>query len=68
VASVIENATIAAQIAAITNYGVSRTETAAITESQTVRYFWEIIDDTQTANWQNINNVQSSGWTPVPTT
>jgi hypothetical protein len=26
------------------------------------------VDDIQTANWQNINNVQSSGWTTIPTT
>lgn len=28
---------------------------------------WGLVDDTQTANWQNINNVQSSGWTQIPT-
>jgi hypothetical protein len=30
--------------------------------------FWEIIDDTQTANWQNINDAQTAGWTQVDDT
>jgi hypothetical protein len=27
---------------------------------------WSVIDDSQNPNWQNINNVQGSGWTDIP--
>jgi hypothetical protein len=26
---------------------------------------WAVIDDSQSANWQNINNTQGSGWTII---
>jgi hypothetical protein len=29
---------------------------------------WAVIDDSQTANWQNIVNTQGSGWTTVDDT
>jgi hypothetical protein len=29
---------------------------------------WSVIDDTQTANWQNINNAQVPGWGAVSDT
>jgi len=47
---------------------------AAIVESSTGtdtvngRPFWDVIDDTQTANWQNIGNTQTAAWTAVSTT
>jgi hypothetical protein len=28
---------------------------------------WNLIDDSQNANWQNINNTQSTSWTDVVT-
>jgi hypothetical protein len=41
---------------------------ATATDTVNGRKFWEIVDDTQTANWQNIGNTQSAGWTTIPTT
>jgi hypothetical protein len=46
----------------------SITEMATGTDSVTGRPFWDIIDDTQDANWQNISNTQTAGWTDVATT
>jgi hypothetical protein len=45
----------------------SLTESATGTDSITALPFWEIIDDTQTANWQNIGNTQTAAWTAVVT-
>jgi hypothetical protein len=42
-------------------------ELATGTDSVTARRFWEVIDDTQTANWQNIGNTQTAGWAAVAT-
>jgi hypothetical protein len=52
---------------AATTYPVSRSETAAITETNSGRYLWEIIDDTQSVTWQNISNPQTPGWSDVDT-
>ena len=41
----------------------SITELATGTDTVNGRPFWEIIDDTQDANWQNIGNTQTAGWT-----
>ena len=30
-------------------------------------FYWSLIDDSENANWQNINNAQSSGWTVIST-
>jgi hypothetical protein len=53
---------------AITGYGVNRTETMAITSTESGRNLWEVIDDTETANWQNISNPQTPGWAAVDNT
>ena len=53
---------------AATTYPVSRSETAVITETNGGRFLWEIIDDTEVANWQNISNPQTPGWAAVDTT
>jgi len=63
--SVSETAAIADALSAITGYNVSCTETAAITSTETGRNLWVIIDDSQTANWQNIANSQTPGWTVI---
>jgi len=51
-----------------TGYNVSRTETAAITSTETGRNLWEVIDNTETANWQNISNPQTPGWSDISNT
>jgi hypothetical protein len=38
------------------------------TDSIAARPFWEIIDDTQTANWQNIGNTQNANWQNIGNT
>jgi hypothetical protein len=43
------------------------TENATIADTLTARFLWEPIDDNQDANWQNINDAQTSSWTPVQT-
>jgi hypothetical protein len=63
-----EIAAIADNPQAITGYGVSRTETMAITSTESGRNLWEVIDDTETANWQNISNPQTPGWSAVTNT
>jgi hypothetical protein len=29
--------------------------------------FWSLIDDNEDANWQNISNAQTAGWTNITT-
>jgi hypothetical protein len=43
-------------------------ELATATDAMTGRPFWDVIDDTQNANWQNIGNTQTASWSAVPTT
>ena len=43
-------------------------ESIAAGDSFLGRLLWELIDDTETANWQNIVNTQSSGWTIIDDT
>jgi hypothetical protein len=38
---------------------------AGITDIATARYLWELIDDSQTANWVDISSVQSVAWSLV---
>jgi hypothetical protein len=63
-----ESAAIDDSLTAITGYGVNRTETMAITSTESGRNLWEIIDDTEVANWQNISNPQTPGWADVSNT
>jgi hypothetical protein len=66
-ASVAETATSADTLAAAAAFIASITELATGTDSITARPFWDVIDDTQTANWQNIGNTQTAAWTAVVT-
>ena len=40
---------------------------ATLLDSTSSLFLWNLIDDTQTANWQNISNTQSPGWTDITT-
>jgi hypothetical protein len=40
---------------------------ATIADQLTSRYLWELIDDNQTANWQNISNGQTPAWATINT-
>lgn len=44
---------------------VLQSEGAAITDSVLARALWEVIDDLENANWQNVANTQAPGWTDV---
>ena len=50
-----------------TVYQLSCAETMTLAETNNGRKLWEIIDDTQDANWQNINNTQTPGWSVLVT-
>jgi hypothetical protein len=50
------------------NYNLGVSDTMTLTETNGGRYLWEIIDDTEVANWQNISNPQTPGWAAVDTT
>jgi hypothetical protein len=54
--------------AAVATFMASVVELATISDLLLGRPLWEIIDDTQSANWQNITNVQSPSWTQVSDT
>jgi hypothetical protein len=30
-------------------------------------FYWSLIDDSENANWQNISNTQTAGWTAIAT-
>jgi hypothetical protein len=53
---------------ATTAYNVNTSDTMVLTDSNSGRILWEIIDDTEVANWQNISNPQTPGWGAVDTT
>lgn len=42
-------------------------EALALSDSLLARLFWELIDDNQVADWQNVASEQSAGWGAVPT-
>ena len=63
-----ETATSADTLTAAAAFIASINELATATDTVNARFFWEIIDDTQTANWQNIGNTQTAAWTAVQTT
>jgi hypothetical protein len=46
---------------------VSITETATGTATVSARFFWEPIDDLQTANWTIVVDTQTAGWTIINT-
>jgi hypothetical protein len=47
-------------------YSAATAEIAISSDSIVGAYLWNLIDDTQNPNWQNINNAQSVTWTTVP--
>jgi hypothetical protein len=55
--TVTETAVSADTLAAAAAFVASISELATGTDSVTARPFWDIIDDTQNANWQNISTV-----------
>jgi hypothetical protein len=63
-----ELAAIADNPQAATAYNVSTSDTMVITDTNSGRNLWEVIDDTEIANWQNISNPQTPGWGAVDTT
>jgi len=64
---VAEYVTISEQIAAITSYNVSDSETMTLEISQDGRKYWELIDDSQSITWQNVDNSESTTWTVIST-
>jgi hypothetical protein len=66
--TVTESAVSADTLAAAAAFVASIVESATGTDAVNARFFWEIIDDTQDANWQNIGNTQTAGWTAIATT
>jgi len=46
-------------------FNVSLSETGAITDVVVGGYLWNPIDDTQSANWQNVVTAQSPGWVQI---
>jgi hypothetical protein len=46
-------------------FNVSLSETGAITDVVVGGYLWNPIDDTQSANWQNVITAQSPGWVQI---
>jgi hypothetical protein len=46
-------------------FSVSLSETGAITDVVVGGYLWNPIDDTQSANWQNVITAQSPGWVQI---
>jgi hypothetical protein len=65
---VTETAVSADTLAAAAVFISAITESATGTDSIIARPFWEIIDDTQTANWQNIGNTQTANWQNIGNT
>ena len=49
------------------NFAASVSESVSATDQATSVFLWNVIDDSQNANWQNINDTQSAGWTDVVT-
>jgi hypothetical protein len=43
-------------------YPVSAFDLFGISETQSVRFFWEPVDDISAVNWQNLDTVQFAGW------
>jgi hypothetical protein len=46
-------------------YNVSLAESIAALDLFGGTYLWNLIDDIQTADWQNVPNSQTPGWTDV---
>jgi hypothetical protein len=46
-------------------FNVSFVDSATAVDSVIGAYLWNVIDDSQTANWQNISTSQTPGWTVI---
>jgi hypothetical protein len=66
-APVVEGAT--AQDVAATSITVYSSITEAVRGNGVInaRFLWELIDDSQTANWNDIGSTQTAGWSVIPT-
>jgi hypothetical protein len=42
-------------------------ESSLASDTALPRYLWELIDDYQSTNWQNVNNSQTSSWDVIVT-
>lgn len=63
-----ENTTAADEDGAESDNDVFSQESARASDVVSCRYLWELINDSQTADWVEINNPQSAGWANVSTT
>jgi hypothetical protein len=67
-ASIAETAVSADTLTAAAAFVASIVELATGTDAINGRPFWDVIDDTQNANWQGIGNTQTASWSAVLTT
>ena len=65
--SVAEAVAAADSVANVMSFAASVNESVAALDQVTSLFLWNLIDDSQNANWQNINDTQSAGWTDVVT-
>jgi hypothetical protein len=47
------------------NFVIGLTGVSASGYAGSLRLLWELIDDSQTANWQNISDAQSAAWAVI---
>ena len=64
-ASVIEAAAVADLVVAGNVIYVTLSELATLSDVVACNYLWNPIDDTQTPNWAQLNDVQTAGWQQV---
>jgi hypothetical protein len=65
--SVAESLAAADAVSNVMSFAASVNESVAALDQVTSLFLWNLIDDSQDANWQNINNTQSTSWTDVVT-
>jgi hypothetical protein len=63
-----ETATAADSVLALATFFAIVTDGAAAVDQITARFLWEIINDSQTANWGTIDTAQASAWTTISDT
>ena len=66
--SIIETAISADTLTAAAAFVTSIVELATGTDAINGRPFWDVIDDTQNANWQGIGNTQNANWQNIGNT
>jgi hypothetical protein len=47
------------------SFFVTISESLVLADTLNARLLWELIDDSETANWQNINSAQTPTWTLI---